>query len=84
MDFLGLADEEFEYIEIKINLGKMVREFRERKGLSQAKAADILNLSQLRLAKIEIADPTVSIDLQIKSLLALGATKEEIGQWIAC
>jgi DNA-binding XRE family transcriptional regulator len=83
-EFLGLAVEELEYVEIKINLGKMVREFRERKGLSKAKAADILKLSRSRLTKIETADPTVSIDLQIKSLLALGATKQEIGQKIAC
>jgi ribosome-binding protein aMBF1 (putative translation factor) len=83
-DFLGISDDEFEYIEIKINLSEMVREFREGKGLSQADAAEILKSSQSWLAKIETADPTVSIDMQIKSLLALGATKQEIGQKIAC
>jgi ribosome-binding protein aMBF1 (putative translation factor) len=83
-DFLGLPDDEFEYIEIKINLSQMVREFRERKGLSQADAAEICKSSQAYLVKIETVDPTVSIDLQIKSLLALGATKQEIGQKVAC
>ncbi len=83
-DFLGLTDEELEYIEMKITLSEMVKDYRERRGLSQIAAAEILKSSQSRISKIETADPTVSIDLQIKSLLALGATKKDIGQKIAC
>jgi len=83
-DFLGLTDEELEYIEVKIILSEMVKDYRESRGLTQVAAAEILQSSQSRLSKIETADPTVSIDLQIKSLLALGATKEDIGQKIAC
>ena len=83
-DFLGLTDEELEYIEVKITLSEMVKDYRERNGLTQIAAAEILESSQSRISKIETADPTVSIDLQIKSLLALGATKEDIGQKIAC
>lgn len=83
-DFLGLTEEELEYIEVKITLSEMVKDYREKKGLTQVAAAEILNSSQSRLSKIETADPTVSIDLQIKSLLALGASKQEIGQKIAC
>jgi predicted XRE-type DNA-binding protein len=83
-DFLGLTEEELEYIEVKITLSEMVKDYREKKGLTQIDAAEILKSSQSRLSKIETADPTVSIDLQIKSLLALGATKQEIGQKIAC
>lgn len=82
-DFLGLTDEEIEYIGIKINIGELVREYRERKGLSQANAADLLKISQSHLAKVETANPTVTIDLQIRSALALGATRQEIGQQIA-
>ena len=69
---------------MKITLSEMVKDYRERRGLSQIAAAEILKSSQSRISKIETADPTVSIDLQIKSLLALGATKEDIGQKIAC
>jgi ribosome-binding protein aMBF1 (putative translation factor) len=83
-DFLDLTDEELEYIELKIILSEMVKEHREKRGLSQVNAAKILKSSQSRISKIETADPTVSIDLQIKSLLALGATKKDIGQKIAC
>jgi len=83
-DFLELSDDELEYIELKIILSEMVRDFREKRGLTQIKAAKILKSSQSRLSKIEAADSTVSIDLQIKSLLALGATKQDIGQRIGC
>lgn len=83
-DFLDLSDEEVEYIELKIILSDMVKDFREKRGLTQITAAKILKSSQSRISKIETADPTVSIDLQIKSLLALGATKQDIGQKIGC
>ena len=82
-DFLDLGIEELEYIDLKIALNEMVRAIREREGLSQAGAAEILKLSQVHLVKIETAAPTVTIDLQIKSLLAWWATKQEIGQKIA-
>lgn len=83
-DFLDLSEDELEYIELKLILSEMVRELREKKGLSQVKAAKLLKSSQSRLSKIEAADRSVSIDLQIKSLFALGATKQEIGQKIGC
>ena len=83
-DFLELSKEELAYIELKIELSEMVKDLRERKGLTQIKAAKLINSSQSRLSKIESADTSVSIDLQIRSLLALGASKEEIGQRIGC
>jgi DNA-binding XRE family transcriptional regulator len=83
-DFLELTEEELAYIELKVQLSEMVRELREQKGLTQVTAAKIIKSSQSRISKIEAADPTVSIDLQIRSLFALGATKEEIGQKIGC
>ncbi|MFO8036860.1 MAG: helix-turn-helix transcriptional regulator [Anaerolineales bacterium] len=83
-DFLGLSEEEMAYIELKIKLSDMVRELREKKGLTQVEVSQKLNSSQSRISKMESGDPSVSIDLQIKSLLALGATQEEIGKWIGC
>jgi DNA-binding XRE family transcriptional regulator len=79
-DFLELSEEELAYIEMKIKLSEMVRDFREEKGLTQTEASRILNSSQSRLSKMESGDPTVTLDLQIKSLLALGATPEQIGK----
>jgi ribosome-binding protein aMBF1 (putative translation factor) len=81
-DFLELSEEELAYIELKVELSEMVKDMRERKGLTQIKAAKLIKSSQSRLSKIESADTSVSIDLQIRSLLALGASKEEIGQRI--
>jgi DNA-binding XRE family transcriptional regulator len=83
-DFLELTEEELTYIELKRIWSEMVKDLRKEKGITQIQAAKIIRSSQSRISKIEAADPTVSIDLQIRSLLALGATKQEIGQRIGC
>ena len=36
--------------------------------------------SQSRIAKMEAGDPTVSIDLLVRSLLALGTSQSEVFQ----
>jgi hypothetical protein len=38
--------------------------------------------SQSRLAKMEAGDPTVSLDLLVQSLLALGASNRDVGRII--
>jgi hypothetical protein len=43
----------------------------------------MLKSSQSCIAKMERGDPSVSIDLLIKSLLALGTTRREIAKVIA-
>ena len=48
-DFLGLTEEELEYIEVKITLSEMVKDYREKRGLTQIAAAEILKSSQFRL-----------------------------------
>jgi hypothetical protein len=42
--------------------------------------AKLLDSSQSRVAKMEAGDPTVSVDLLIRSLLKLGATPSGIGR----
>jgi DNA-binding XRE family transcriptional regulator len=79
-DFLQLSEAETAYIELKLTLSEMVREVRELQGLTQMEASRLLGSSQSRISKMEAGDPSVSIDLQIKSLLALGATRCEIGK----
>jgi DNA-binding XRE family transcriptional regulator len=76
--FLGLSDEEVVYIELKLALSERLRSTRERKGVTQAGLAKLTGSSQSRVAKMESGDPTVSIDLLVKSLLALGATRTQI------
>jgi len=78
MSFLGLSNEELEYIEIKIALSQKVRELRKLRNLTQEDMAKLIGSSQSRVAKMEAGDLSVSIDLQVKSLIALGATRREL------
>jgi hypothetical protein len=44
--------------------------------------AKAMRSSQSRVAKMEAGDPTVSLDLLVQSLLALGASNRDLGQII--
>ena len=70
-EFFGLSDEESAYIELKIKLAAGLRERRRQKGLSQLDLAAKLRSSQSRIAKMEAGDPSVSLDLLIRSLISL-------------
>jgi len=82
-DFLRLTDEEVAYVEMKLALSEMLKNRRVRKKLTQAQLAQEIRSSQSRIAKMEAGDPTVSIDLLVKSLLALGVSKKELGRTIS-
>ncbi len=77
-DFLGLTDEEMAYIEIKRSLSESLQSRRKQQKLTQVQAAKILRTSQSRVAKMEKADKSVSIDLLVRANLALGATPREL------
>jgi ribosome-binding protein aMBF1 (putative translation factor) len=81
-DFLGLSDEESAYIELKIKLATALRQRRQQKGLSQLDLAAKLQSSQSRVAKMEAGDPSVSLDLLIRSLISLGASERELSRII--
>jgi ribosome-binding protein aMBF1 (putative translation factor) len=80
--FLQLSEEESRFLELKLALAGGVRELRERRGLTQAALANRLGSSQSRVAKMEAGDRSVSVDLMMRSLLAIGATATEIAKWI--
>ena len=82
-EFLDISAEESAYIEMKLALSEKLRERRQRKKLTQAGLAKAIESSQSRVAKMEAGDPTVSIDLLVKSLLALGVSKKELGRTIS-
>ncbi len=82
-DFLELSPEEESIIEIRLSLSKSLKQFRKQQELSQQKLAENINSSQSRVAKMEASDSSVSIDLLIKSLLSLGATREDIATAIS-
>ena len=79
-EFLDLSDADMQYIETKLALSRRLREFRQRRHLTQTKAATLLKTSQSRLARMEAGDPTVSLDLLVRGLFALGATREELAE----
>ncbi len=81
-DFLELSDYESDYIDIKIHFGKTVRELRAKNNLTQVELAELVESSQSRIAKLEAGDPSVSLDLQIKTLLVLGASKTDLAIYI--
>lgn len=82
-EFLGLSDEESAYVELKIKLSTNLRKLRTEQKITQVELAKILKSSQSRVAKIENGDPSVSIDLIIRSLLALGTTPKDIAKAIS-
>jgi DNA-binding XRE family transcriptional regulator len=74
-DFLKLSKEEADLIELKISLSRLLQESRKKKHISQTKLAELISSSQSRVAKIEKSDPSVSLDLIVRSLIALGVKK---------
>ncbi len=81
--FLGLTPEESLYVEMKLRLCETLRERRQRQNLTQTEFARLIKSSQSRVAKMESGDPSVSLDLLIRSLLALGASEKELAKAIA-
>ena len=71
-DFLALSDEEAAYVEMKVALGETLRAARAAQKLSQAEMAQRLGSSQSRVAKMEAADRSVSLDLLVRALFRLG------------
>jgi len=66
-DFLGLSAEEAALVEMRLGL-RLAR----RTGSSQS-----------RVAKMEAGDPSVSLELLIRALLAAGASRRDVGQALA-
>ena len=82
-EFLGLTPEESAYIEMKLALSHTLRQRRLHNKLSQIELANMAYSSQSRIAKMEAGDPSVSIDLIMKSLLALGASPRDVAKAIS-
>ena len=82
-EFLDLSPEEAEYIDLRIRLGDAVRQLRKEKELTQVELAARMGSSQSRVAKAEAADTSISLDLLIRSFLALGATRRDLAKAIA-
>jgi predicted transcriptional regulator len=82
-EFLGLTEAEAALVELKLALAEALRRTRTARGVSQVALAERMRSSQSRVAKIEAGDPSVSLDLVVKALLAVGATRRDIGRMLA-
>ena len=82
-DFLGLSRDEETFIELKLALSEHLRKKRLKKKITQVELAQLVSSSQSRVAKMEAGDATVTVDLLVKSLLALGTSRKELATAIA-
>ncbi len=81
-EFLQLAPDEAAYIELKLRLSDSLRTQRQQKNLTQVELAKLVKSSQSRVAKMEAGDSSISLDLLIRSLLALGASSRDLANII--
>jgi ribosome-binding protein aMBF1 (putative translation factor) len=79
-DFLNLSSQEARYIELKVGLAQYLQKKRTAKHLTQANLAKMIHSSQSRVAKMEQSDSTVSVDLLVRSLFALGTSRIELAK----
>lgn len=77
-DFLELSEEENKLVNLKVSLIGAVKKTRIRNKLSQIELAQRMQSSQSRIAKLEAGDPSVSLDLIVRALIAGGASKRDI------
>jgi hypothetical protein len=77
-EFLNLSEADAQYIEMKLALSRLLRLTRERRRLTQTRTATLLKTSQSRLARMEAGDASVSLDLLVRGLFALGASSKDL------
>lgn len=82
-DFLGLSKQEAAFVEMKLALARFLRQVRIRRNLSQTRVATLVGSSQSRVAKMESGDPSVSVDLLLRSVLAVGASPGQVVRALA-
>ncbi len=61
----------------------VLKKRRQQKNYTQVELAKLLKSNQSRVAKMEAGDPSVSLDLLVKSLLVLGTTKKDLAGMIS-
>lgn len=82
-DFLGLSAEESNDVELKLALAGLAAERRRASSRTQAVLARQVITSKSRLARMEHADATVSVDPFACTQLSTGASRQEFATAIA-
>lgn len=80
--FLRLTKEDRAYVELKVALARELRRRRAANDLTQAQLAKLVGSSQPRVAFMESSEESVSIDLLIQTLLAIGTTLNDLANVI--
>ena len=81
--FLQLSDDKRRFIETKLALATGLRRWRKHRGLTQTDVARRIRSSQSRVAKMEVADRTVSTDLLLHALFRLGANRRDVARLLS-
>lgn len=71
-EFLELTPQQAKLVELRAGIATQIRRLREARGWTQQRVAILIGSSQSRVAKIEVGAREVSLDLMVKTLLALG------------
>jgi predicted XRE-type DNA-binding protein len=80
-ELLGLTDQEAILVEVRVRLSESVRARRRAKRLTQRQLAERIGSTQPRVARLEQAG--ASIEMLLRALLALGASRREIAKLLA-
>lgn len=81
-EFLELTPDEAAMVELRLKLADAVRLLRKDKNITQTQLAKLMGSSQSRVAELEAAADSVSLDLLIRSFLAMGATTDDLAEVI--
>ena len=82
-EFLGLSAQEETYVEIKLRLAEGLRNRRLQRHMTQADVAKAIKSSQSRVAKMEAGERSVSLDLLVRTLLALGTSSSDLVRFLS-
>jgi hypothetical protein len=77
-EFLGLTPQKAAYVELKLVLSDHLKKQRQYRKLTHGELGKLMQSSQSRVAKMEAGDPSVSLDLLIRALLALSISREDL------
>ncbi len=81
-EFLGLDEEDAAVIALKLDLAQAVKAERTARKLTQHQLGKLLGSSQSRVAKMEAGDVSVSIDLFVRTLLRIGASRRDLARYL--
>jgi hypothetical protein len=82
-EFLDLTEEESAFLDLKLSLARELKACRIKRRWTQTHLAGLLSSSQSRVAKMEAADPSVSVDLLVRGLLALGLSRRQLARVVS-